>query len=102
MKETDIHYKTILRFAKSNGYLSPIWLMSHSDAQTVQNAFQELEGFLRRAYLDGKFRDSSLTEIENFIWLLKKKYAFHGWDGIAPYLLSSVTTRKIVIPELNL
>lgn len=104
MKKISQTNKLIIRYAKSKGYLSPIWLLPNSNANRVQKAFHELDTFLNKSYLQGDILEVSLDDIEDFIWQLKKEFAFEGWDGIAPYLLSQARHKKElnVEPTINL
>ena len=61
--------------------------MPNSKSRRVQEAFQELEDFLRKAYFDGGLEEVTIKDINDFVWKLKKTYAFEGWDGIAAYLI---------------
>lgn len=88
MEKVSPKYRRVVVYAKSKGYLSPLWLMPNSEPQRVQQAFQDLDVFLKNAYQDGHISDVSLSEIDTFMWQLKKSYAFNGWEGIAPYLFS--------------
>lgn len=85
-------FRVIVHFAKSKGLLSPLWLTPNSHADAVQDAFKQLETVLENAYRNDELRDISRDDLNDFIWHLKKEYAFSGWDGIAHYLLSPVTT----------
>jgi hypothetical protein len=87
MEAMNSKFKKIISHAKANGFLSPIWLMPNSKSNRVQEAFQELEEFLRETYVDGDLNGISLKDINDFAWELKKTYAFEGWDGIAPFLM---------------
>ncbi len=84
----------ILQYAKSKGYITPLWLLPNTDADGVQRAFQELESFLQKAYRDGDLTNISLSDVEGFMWKLKKTFAFKGWEGLAPYMLSIPTQYK--------
>jgi hypothetical protein len=88
MKRTNTkRHQTILRYAKSKGFLTPLWLMPSTDADGVKRAFQELETFLHDSFSEDDLVDINLTDIKDFIWKLQKTYAYEGWEGIAPYLL---------------
>ncbi|HLD44243.1 MAG TPA: hypothetical protein VJC18_02310 [bacterium] len=81
----------LLQFAKTKGFLSPLWLLPNTDPDGVQRAFQELESFLHNAYQQNELTAMELSDVDEFIWKLKKTYAFKGWEGIAPYLLTFPT-----------
>lgn len=90
--------KQIIRYARSKGFLSPLWLMPSSEPNLVKKAFQELESFLKEAYSDGEILEVSSQDVSDFMWKLKKDFAFKGWDGIAPLLLS----RGKLVPQRHL
>ena len=94
-------FKRVVVYAKSKGFLSPLWLMPDSEPQRVQQAFQELDVFLKNSYQEGHLTELTLTDIDTFMWQLKKSYAFKGWDGIAPYLLAKRMSQKANDKEMN-
>lgn len=89
LKQINPKHKTILRFAKSQGMLSPLWLTPGADSKNVKRSFQELEKTLHKSLQDERLRGISLDDIDEFVWKLKKAFAFEGWEGIAPFLFSS-------------
>lgn len=100
--ELSQNHEKILSHAKRQGYLSPLWLLPQADGHAVKRAFDDLEHFLVREYQTGRLARISLTEVEDFIWGLKKTYAFHGWDGIAPYLLKvQIRARRKKLQSTN-
>jgi len=94
LEEIESTQMNILKFAKSNGFLSPMWLLSNPPARRVTKAFEDLETFLRDSFLEGEIPDVTLDDVEDFIWGLKKSYAFDGWEGIAPFLLSNAFKKQ--------
>lgn len=101
METINPKHKRVVVFAKSKGFLSPLWLLPGSEPQRVQQAFQELDVFLKNSYQDGQFSDLTLGDIDSFMWQLKKTYAFKGWDGIAPYLLAKRKSQNSADQEMN-
>lgn len=65
-----------------------MWLLSNPSARRIKQAFDDLETFLRDAFLEGDIPDVGLEDVESFIWNLKRSFAFDGWEGIAPFLLT--------------
>lgn len=94
-------HKRVVVYAKSKGFLSPLWLLPDSEPEHVQQAFQELDIFLKNSYQEGHFTDLTLNDIDGFMWQLKKSYAFDGWDGIAPYLLAKRKNANAVDKDMS-
>ncbi len=102
MNQVNAQYKPIVRFARANGFLSPLWLTPNSSATVVNTAFSELEDFLHNAYIQGELGFATLEDIDGFLWQLKKEFAYGGWEAIAPYLLANREHHKFSLADVGL
>lgn len=95
MENMSPKYKSLIQYARSKGFLSPIWLFPNAKPERVKAAFQDLDRLLQKAYIEGELSEVTLKDISAFMWQLKKNFAFDGWEGIAPFLLFTQNKRKL-------